>query len=177
MNTRRRAFFKYEKRVRDLSAPDKVFQYFSTATTPEGTRYVMHCFGCCLHAAGCGLLANPARLLHHPCDHCYEFSLSSICSVYPCRARHPRDPPKAMLHKTPENLSILSACLVDVSDGPACSMMKPADLLCSLVAVYPPEDSSAVRSGALPGERRPSSGQGDPANQACTCHSPEPLAC
>jgi hypothetical protein len=30
MDQRRRAFFKYEKRIRELSAPEKVFEYFST---------------------------------------------------------------------------------------------------------------------------------------------------
>ena len=31
--------------------------------------------------------------------------------------------------------------------------MKPADLLCALVSVYPPDLSAAARTGHLPGER------------------------
>ena len=30
LSSRRRVFFKYEKRIRELSAPDKVFDYFSS---------------------------------------------------------------------------------------------------------------------------------------------------
>jgi hypothetical protein len=34
---RRRAFFKYEKRIRDLSSPEKIFEYFSTrGSTHDG---------------------------------------------------------------------------------------------------------------------------------------------
>ncbi|EIE18603.1 hypothetical protein COCSUDRAFT_20509, partial [Coccomyxa subellipsoidea C-169] len=68
---RRKVFFKYEKRIRDLSPPDKVFDYFASITGADGNRY-----------------------------------------------------------------------------------MTPADLLHSLVAVYPAEGSSAERSGALQGDRR-----------------------
>ncbi|KAK9813177.1 hypothetical protein WJX72_010159 [[Myrmecia] bisecta] len=71
LNTRRKSFFKYEKRIRDLSPPDKCFEYFSTIRAEDGSRH-----------------------------------------------------------------------------------MAPGDLLCSLVAVYPPEASQVERAGALPGERR-----------------------
>lgn len=37
--------------------------------------------------------------------------------------------------------------------------MTPANLLNSLVACYPPEDSSLERAGALQGDRRPHSAQ------------------
>jgi hypothetical protein len=30
LKSRRRVFFKYEKRIRELSAPDKVFDYFAS---------------------------------------------------------------------------------------------------------------------------------------------------
>ncbi|BDA50970.1 Calcium uptake protein 1, mitochondrial [Coccomyxa sp. Obi] len=71
LDIRRKTFFKYEKRIRDLSPPDKVFDYFASITGDDGTRY-----------------------------------------------------------------------------------MTPADLLHSLVAVYPAEGSGAERSGALRGDRR-----------------------
>ena len=35
MNQRRRAFFKYEKRIRELSTPEKVFEYFSSQGDPR----------------------------------------------------------------------------------------------------------------------------------------------
>ncbi len=34
--------------------------------------------------------------------------------------------------------------------------MKPQDLLCALISVYPPDGSAAARTGHLPGERRTS---------------------
>lgn len=37
-NTRRRTFYKYERRIRDFSQPDKVFHYFASKTLPDGTR-------------------------------------------------------------------------------------------------------------------------------------------
>ena len=53
-----------------------------------------------------------------------------------------------------------------VHGGPYCSQgfwcdryMTPADLLNSLVAVYPPEGSNIERSGALRGDRRVQSPQ------------------
>ena len=36
---RRRTFFKYEKRVRDLSPPDKVFEYFASEEREGGARW------------------------------------------------------------------------------------------------------------------------------------------
>jgi hypothetical protein len=38
LGSRRRVFFKYEKRIRELSSPDKVFDYFASVTH-DGTRY------------------------------------------------------------------------------------------------------------------------------------------
>ncbi|KAK9834607.1 hypothetical protein WJX74_005603 [Apatococcus lobatus] len=73
--TRRRTFFKYEKRIRDLSPPDKVFEYFASEEREGGHR-----------------------------------------------------------------------------------AMKPADLLCALVSVYPPDLSAAARTGHLPGERHAGKG-------------------
>ncbi len=32
LTSRRRVFFKYEKRIRELSAPDKVFDYFASVS-------------------------------------------------------------------------------------------------------------------------------------------------
>ncbi len=32
LGSRRRVFFKYEKRIRELSPPDKVFDYFASVT-------------------------------------------------------------------------------------------------------------------------------------------------
>lgn len=37
-STRRRTFYKYERRIRDLSQPDKVFHYFASRTLEDGTR-------------------------------------------------------------------------------------------------------------------------------------------
>ena len=37
LSSRRRVFFKYEKRIRELSAPDKVFDYFAS-TSQDGMR-------------------------------------------------------------------------------------------------------------------------------------------
>ena len=37
-STRRRTFYKYERRIRDFSQPDKVFHYFASRTLPDGTR-------------------------------------------------------------------------------------------------------------------------------------------
>jgi len=39
LSTRQRTFFKYEKRIRDLSGPDKIFEYFATETK-DGSRSV-----------------------------------------------------------------------------------------------------------------------------------------
>lgn len=36
--TRRRTFYKYERRIRDFSQPDKVFHYFASRTLDDGTR-------------------------------------------------------------------------------------------------------------------------------------------
>eukprot|EP00803_Ostreobium_quekettii_P003720 evm.model.scf_2936EXC.3 EVM.evm.TU.scf_2936EXC.3 scf_2936EXC:14320-17082(-) len=41
LETRKRTFFKYEKRVRTLSTPEKVFEYFSS-TTVDGVKYMTH---------------------------------------------------------------------------------------------------------------------------------------
>ena len=38
LDARRRVFFKYEKRIRDLSPPDKVFDYFASVTSADGSR-------------------------------------------------------------------------------------------------------------------------------------------
>ena len=38
LSTRQRTFFKYEKRIRDLSGPDKIFEYFATEEKADGTR-------------------------------------------------------------------------------------------------------------------------------------------
>ncbi len=38
LNSRRKVFFKYEKRIRDLSPPDKVFDYFASITGADGNR-------------------------------------------------------------------------------------------------------------------------------------------
>ena len=38
--TRRRTFYKYERRIRDFSQPDKVFHYFASRTLEDGTRQV-----------------------------------------------------------------------------------------------------------------------------------------
>lgn len=38
LSTRQRTFFKYEKRIRDLSGPDKIFEYFATETKDDGSR-------------------------------------------------------------------------------------------------------------------------------------------
>lgn len=38
LSTRQRTFFKYEKRIRDLSGPDKIFEYFATETKEDGSR-------------------------------------------------------------------------------------------------------------------------------------------
>ena len=40
LSTRQRTFFKYEKRIRDLSGPDKIFEYFATETKEDGARCV-----------------------------------------------------------------------------------------------------------------------------------------
>lgn len=40
LSTRQRTFFKYEKRIRDLSGPDKIFEYFATETKEDGSRSV-----------------------------------------------------------------------------------------------------------------------------------------
>lgn len=37
-STRRKTFYKYERRIRDFSQPDKVFHYFASRTLPDGTR-------------------------------------------------------------------------------------------------------------------------------------------
>lgn len=37
LSSRRRVFFKYEKRIRELSPPDKVFDYFASVTQ-DGNR-------------------------------------------------------------------------------------------------------------------------------------------
>jgi hypothetical protein len=37
-STRRRTFYKYERRIRDFSQPDKVFHYFANRTLADGTR-------------------------------------------------------------------------------------------------------------------------------------------
>jgi hypothetical protein len=37
-SSRRRTFYKYERRIRDFSQPDKVFHYFASRTLPDGTR-------------------------------------------------------------------------------------------------------------------------------------------
>jgi hypothetical protein len=34
-------FFKYEKRIRDLSAPEKIFEYFASIRGPEGVPYML----------------------------------------------------------------------------------------------------------------------------------------
>ncbi|DBA98639.1 TPA: hypothetical protein ACH3X1_014425 [Trebouxia sp. C0004] len=39
-STRQRTFFKYEKRIRDLSGPDKIFEYFATETKEDGSRFM-----------------------------------------------------------------------------------------------------------------------------------------
>lgn len=36
--TRRRVFYKYERRIRDLSQKDKVFHYFAGRSLQDGTR-------------------------------------------------------------------------------------------------------------------------------------------
>lgn len=36
--TRRRTFYKYERRIRDFSQPDKVFHYFASRSLEDGTR-------------------------------------------------------------------------------------------------------------------------------------------
>ena len=41
----------------------------------------------------------------------------------------------------------------------SCRLMTPSDLLHSLVAVFPPEDSNLERSGALKGDRHTMSAQ------------------
>ncbi|KAK9847854.1 hypothetical protein WJX84_012039 [Apatococcus fuscideae] len=74
-STRRRTFFKYEKRIRDLSPPDKVFDYFASQEREGGSK-----------------------------------------------------------------------------------AMKPADLLCALVSVYPPDLSACTRTGKLAGEQPASKG-------------------
>ncbi|DBB15580.1 TPA: hypothetical protein ACH3X3_003794 [Trebouxia sp. C0006] len=40
LSTRQRTFFKYEKRIRDLSGPDKIFEYFATETKEDGSRFM-----------------------------------------------------------------------------------------------------------------------------------------
>ena len=44
--TRRRTFYKYERRIRDFSQPDKVFHYFSSRTQPDGSRWESTCCDC-----------------------------------------------------------------------------------------------------------------------------------
>ena len=36
--TRRKTFYKYERRIREFSQPDKVFHYFASRTLEDGTR-------------------------------------------------------------------------------------------------------------------------------------------
>lgn len=43
LSTRQRTFFKYEKRIRDLSGPDKIFEYFATETKEDGSRCALTC--------------------------------------------------------------------------------------------------------------------------------------
>lgn len=47
LSTRQRTFFKYEKRIRDLSGPDKIFEYFATETKEDGSRCASRMLSVC----------------------------------------------------------------------------------------------------------------------------------
>ncbi len=51
LSARRRVFFKYEKRIRDLSPPDKVFNYFASVERADGARQGLTSISlACMHA-------------------------------------------------------------------------------------------------------------------------------
>ena len=87
LNARRRVFFRYEKRIRDLSPPDKVFDYFASVTNADGSRQACQnctaacsasCTIACTHACLCRAhqtpaCASPSRApLHASADHSKE---------------------------------------------------------------------------------------------------------